>query len=138
MICPHCGQTIQDGDQFCSGCGAKVFLPRQHCPNCGADIHEQDRVCSTCGYQLPIQNNPTVQPKSKIVAVLLGLFLGGIGVHNFYLGYSSKGFIQVCLFLGGIFTFGLTSFAAVIWGLVETILIFVGSIDRDGDDNLIQ
>lgn len=39
-------------------------------------------------------------PKSATVAGLLGIFLGGAGAHNWYLGEKKKGIIHVCL-LGG-------------------------------------
>jgi TM2 domain-containing membrane protein YozV len=62
--------------------------------------------------------------KSKIAAGLLGIFLGGLGVHNFYLGYTQKGIIQLVL---GICTCGLSG----IWGLIEGIMILTGSINTD-------
>ena len=64
------------------------------------------------------------QPKSKLVAGLLGIFLGGLGIHRFYLGYTAIGILQVAatLFLGA-FTFGLTA----LWGLVEGIMILTGA-----------
>ncbi|MBT2536508.1 TM2 domain-containing protein [Arthrobacter sp. ISL-69] len=34
------------------------------------------------------------QPKSKLVAGLLGIFLGGIGIHRFYLGFTEIGVIH--------------------------------------------
>jgi TM2 domain-containing membrane protein YozV len=33
--------------------------------------------------------------KSKIVAALLAFFLGGLGIHSFYMGNKKKGFIQL-------------------------------------------
>lgn len=27
-------------------------------------------------------------PKSRLAYILMGLFLGGLGVHNFYAGYN--------------------------------------------------
>lgn len=63
--------------------------------------------------------------KSKLVAGLLALFVGGIGVHNFYLGYMGRGIAQLLLSWTGI-----TS----IWALVEAIMIFTGSIpDANGN-----
>ena len=64
------------------------------------------------------------QPKSRLVAGLLGIFLGGLGIHRFYLGYTAIGILQVAatLFLGA-FTFGLTA----LWGLVEGIMILAGA-----------
>lgn len=58
--------------------------------------------------------------KSKIVAGILGILLGGFGVHRFYLGYTGIGIAQIAV------TF-LTCGVGAIWGLIEGILILVGS-----------
>lgn len=64
------------------------------------------------------------QPKSKIAAGLLGIFLGGLGIHRFYLGYTTIGIIQLVLTLVvGIFTFGLVG----LWGVIEGIMILAGA-----------
>ncbi|MCF3140493.1 MULTISPECIES: TM2 domain-containing protein [unclassified Paenarthrobacter] len=64
------------------------------------------------------------QPKSKIAAGLFGIFLGGLGIHRFYLGYTTIGIIQLVLtVVVGIFTFGLVG----LWGLVEGIMILAGA-----------
>lgn len=70
----------------------------------------------------PVYGHP--QSKSKIVAGLLGIFLGGLGIHRFYLGHIKIGVIQLLLtvFLG-LFTFGLAS----LWGFIEGIMIIAGS-----------
>jgi TM2 domain-containing membrane protein YozV len=64
------------------------------------------------------------QPKSRVAAGLFGIFLGGLGIHRFYLGYTAIGLIQLlgCLFLG-LFSLGILSFAIGIWGFIEGILI---------------
>lgn len=77
--------------------------------------------------------------KSKVAAGLLGIFLGSFGVHNFYLGYTTKAIIQVsvtggCILLS-LCTVGLSMFGMVgisIWGLIEGIMILAGSIKTDG------
>ena len=144
MYCPNCGKEIKEGSQFCSFCGSKIVLPRNHCPNCGAEIEGNMETCLTCGYHIIPERNKPIVYKSKVVAILLGIILGGLGVHNFYLGYSSKGFIQIVLF----FMLGLLSFPSKfinIIGISVSISIFMilvarltGSIERDGDDNLLQ
>jgi TM2 domain-containing membrane protein YozV len=58
--------------------------------------------------------------KSKLAAGLLGIFLGGFGVHRFYLGYTRIGVIQI---LVTIFTCGIGS----LWGFVEGILYLAGA-----------
>ena len=41
----------------------------------------------------------TIINKSRVAYILLGIFLGGLGVHNFYAGYTSKGIIQLLITL---------------------------------------
>ena len=55
--------------------------------------------------------------KSRMLAILLCLSLGWIGVHRFYLGYTFKGLIQL-LTLGG---FG-------IWAFIDFIRLLTGSL----------
>lgn len=58
--------------------------------------------------------------RSKLAAGLFGIFLGGLGVHRFYLGYIAIGFAQIILTL----CFGI----GIIWGFIEGILILTGSV----------
>jgi len=60
--------------------------------------------------------------KSKLVAGLLQLFLGGVGVGRFYLGYIGIGFAQLAI---TVFTLG---FAGWIWPLIDAILILTGKV----------
>lgn len=80
--------------------------------------------------QQPPMPNPAygyAQPKSKIVAGLLGIFLGGLGIHRFYLGYTKVAVIQLVLTLVlGIFTLGL-GFIVGLWGVVEGVMIIAGA-----------
>lgn len=62
-------------------------------------------------------------PRQKLVAGLLGIFLGAFGVHNFYLGNTGKAVAQLLLTCVGWIFFGLGPLAAEIWGLIEGILI---------------
>jgi TM2 domain-containing membrane protein YozV len=65
--------------------------------------------------------------KSKLVAGLLGILVGWAGVHRFYLGYIAIGVAQILV------TF-ITCGMGAIWGLIEGILILVGStITTDAD-----
>ncbi len=41
----------------------------------------------------------TPHAKSKVVAGLLAIFLGGFGIHKFYLGYLGAGFLFLALWL---------------------------------------
>jgi TM2 domain-containing membrane protein YozV len=62
---------------------------------------------------------PDVKPKEKLVAGLLGIFLGSLGIHRFYLGYNKIGVYQIVATI-------LTCGVAGLWGFIEGILYLVG------------
>jgi hypothetical protein len=64
-------------------------------------------------------------PRSRLVALLLGFFLGVFGAHRFYVGRPRTAILQA-LTLGGV----------GIWWLYDNILILAGSF-RDGDGLLV-
>ncbi len=76
------------------------------------------------GYQQPAYAQPYGEQKSKVAAGILGILLGGLGIHNFYLGYTKKALIQL---LVSVLSVGILAWAMAIWGLVEGILILVGN-----------
>lgn len=59
-------------------------------------------------------------PKSRLAYILLGLFLGGLGVHNFYAGYNGKGIAQLLM---SILSFGVLMPVVWIWNIVEIITV---------------
>lgn len=63
------------------------------------------------------------QKDKKLVAGLLGIFLGGFGVHKFYLGYTKEGVIQLVVTL-------VTCGIASIIGLIEGIIYLTKSDDE--------
>jgi len=79
-------------------------------------------------------------PRSKVAAALLAFFLGTLGVHNFYLGYTAKATTQLVLFLVGCFFFWLIVpilflIVVLIWAFVEFIMILVGGGQYRADAN---
>ena len=74
------------------------------------------------GYQQPYGNPANADPlaKSKMAAGLLGIFLGGFGIHRFYLGFTMIGILQIVVTV-------LTCGIGALWGTVEGILYLVGS-----------
>ncbi len=63
------------------------------------------------------------QKDKKLIAGLLGILLGGLGIHKFYLGYTKEGIIQL------IATVVSCGFASII-GLIEGILYLTKSDDE--------
>lgn len=75
------------------------------------------------GYAQPAYGQPVVgAPKQWIVALLLAFFLGPLGIHNFYLGYTTKGIIQLVISLTAV---GLI--VTGIWAFIDFIMIIMRS-----------
>lgn len=64
------------------------------------------------------QNTVPAGVKSSVAAGLLGIFLGGFGAHNWYLGDKKRGIIHLALTCGG---FILTFLAAVMTALTAKV-----------------
>ena len=61
--------------------------------------------------------------KSQLIALLLCGFIGSLGIHRFYLGYTWQGIVQL-LTLGG----------CGIWALIDFIRIITGDLKpKDGE-----
>lgn len=60
--------------------------------------------------------------KSRVGFVLLGLFLGGLGIHNFYAGYTGKAITQLLLNLFLFWTL-VVPIGVGLWVLIEVITI---------------
>lgn len=74
-------------EKFCSECGAVIKAKAEICPKCG---------CRQLPPALPVKSSG--EPKSKTTAALLALFLGGLGIHKFYLGQRGQGILYLIFF----------------------------------------
>jgi TM2 domain-containing membrane protein YozV len=70
----------------------------------------------------PPPGGPIPGAEKKLVAGILGILLGGLGIHKFYLGYTVEGIIMIAVFIVGLFLCGIPSMIVGIIGLVEGIL----------------
>lgn len=68
----------------------------------------------------------TLSSKNWIVTLLLCFFLGGLGIHRFYVGKIGTGIVML-LTAGG---FG-------IWWLIDFIIVVCGKF-TDKDNNIIK
>jgi len=84
------------------------------CANCGKKIDAKAEICPECGVRVAIVENN----RNKIVAGILAILLGGIGIHKFYLGKNGQGILYLL--------FCWTFIPAVI-GFIEGIMYLVMS-----------
>jgi len=131
MFCRNCGNSLDANASVCTKCGVLRGKGVKHCWNCAKSPDPNAAICLSCGADLGNSARRAGTPlggaaggKSKVTAGILGILLGGLGVHRFYLGYTTIGIVQVVL---TICTFGF----AGIWGLVEGICILCGQLNID-------
>ena len=85
-----------------------------YCRACGQVIKKEAEICPKCGVrQKGPPSSDSEGGKSKIVAGILAILVGGIGVHKFYLGHIGMGILYLC--------FSWTGIPSLI-GLVEGII----------------
>ena len=103
-----------------------------YCPHCGAPVQPDSSFCPNCGKQLQAQpeygsaynDYQTVKEKEDrwLIALVLCVVLGGLGIHRFYTGNTTSGIIML-LTLGG----------CGIWTLIDLIMIACNTyVDGNG------
>lgn len=108
MFCKNCGKQLEDNAKFCPECGASTST-------------QADAQATVTHVNGTVQGQ--VEQKSRLVAGLLGIFIGGLGIHNFYLGFNNKAVLNIIL--------SLFCGIGAIWGLIEGVMILTGSVKVD-------
>ncbi|OKL53965.1 hypothetical protein BSZ39_06585 [Bowdeniella nasicola] len=81
-------------------------------------------------YQQPYPQQPYpayAAQKSGVAAGILGILLGALGIHNFYVGRIGLGIAQMLI---TVLSLGFLAFIPAIWGLIEGILYLVSTEPR--------
>ena len=86
----------KDNEKYCSICGKIILKEAEICPKCGV----RQKTSSHHG------------KRSKMAAALLAIFLGGFGIHKFYLGKTAMGVLYLIFF----------------WTLIPAIIGFIEGI----------
>ena len=98
VLCPQCGAPANEGATNCQYCGAAIA---QAAPQAAPAAQAQPQVIVVNNSQ-PVDERASWPVKSKIVAALLAFFLGGLGVHKFYLGQAGMGIVYILFCWTGI------------------------------------
>lgn len=102
---------------FCKFCGSEIDDDCVVCPKCGKQVGPLSGTGSN-GMNKDGSFGPVINGKNKMVAGILGILLGDIGVHDFYLGNTGAGILSIL--------FCWTGIPAII-GLVQGIIILTES-----------
>ena len=108
MYCKHCGSPMNDNQAVCLQCGVKTGEGKAHCHHCGNLLPDNADVCLSCGVAVPKNGtNRYLNGQDKLVMILVCLFIGGLGIHNFMMGENKKGIFKIamscCCGIGAIF-----------------------------------
>lgn len=117
LTCPQCGAPVDAGAAECRFCGEKLNpQPSAAAPQPAAQSAQpapQTVVQHVYVQQQTTAINPAWPIKNKIVAGLLGIFLGGLGIHKFYMGKIGMGILYLLFCWTGI-----PSFVGFIEGII--------------------
>ena len=93
------GNTPDSDEKYCKNCGEIIDKEAVICPECGVKQKEDDKQ----NINVNVENqNKNIQSqgaqsltsnKSKTLAAILAIFLGGIGIHKLYLGQPVRAII---------------------------------------------
>ena len=129
MPCPYCGESISRFAKVCRFCNRTIDpVLRQleeNLSNRRQDGMKRDVVTPR---NIPPVSIPVPAAKSRLTYILLAIFLGCLGMHNFYAGYAERGIAQllITLLVGWLIV---PLIVNVIWIIVE---ICVVDTDADG------
>ncbi|MEC8979236.1 MAG: TM2 domain-containing protein [Candidatus Thermoplasmatota archaeon] len=83
----------------------------------------------------PMVMQSHMMQKSKMAYLLLGIFVGWLGVHNFYIGHTSRGIAQLLI---TVLTIGILAFIPAIWAIIECIMLFTSQYPVDANGVLMR
>jgi TM2 domain-containing membrane protein YozV len=103
-----------------------ALTPSKYKENTGKKLTFKEKmVLKVAQKEIKKTNNAVAGDKSHVAAILLSFFLGGLGIHRFYLGYTWQGVVQL-LTLGGL----------GVWALIDFIRIIIKDLEpKDGSYN---
>ena len=141
--CPYCGAVVAldpaDTEWFCGYCDSRIIpendilqkirYERRRGGFGGPGPARRERQTGSDGYydipgsrQRPAEDPEDVSGRSRLLALLLALFLGELGVHRFYAGKIGTGILYAMT--AGLFGMGI---------IYDIIMIVLGRFcDRDG------
>lgn len=100
-----------------------ALTPSKYKENTGKSLTFKEKlVLKASQKQIKKSTSAASDDKSHVAAILLSFFLGALGIHRFYLGYTWQGVVQL-LTLGGL----------GIWAFIDFIRIIIKDLQpKDG------
>lgn len=137
--CPECQSQVSDQAESCPKCGYPLEKQREAVRPASPPVEPKVFLADNPYYSDTSESySPPPSPqivksaKSRGVYIILALFFGFLGVHNFYAGYLGRGLMQLLTVL--ILGWFVVGFVIVfIWIVIEC---FTVTHDAAGDKML--
>lgn len=147
IFCRNCGRAMNENQAICLGCGVKKGTGISFCEYCGSGVSSAAAVCLRCG--AAIKNNGSGRSSggglagySKSTILILCIFLGSFGIHNFVMGDVKRGIVKIIVqvvnmamaLAVSVFALSiLASIAVFVLWLIDVIRICTNSYEADPD-----
>ena len=126
MKCEYCENEVPAGVSRCPSCGAAVRIT--------ATLQQQQTqtLLEPIGIQSQMRTGvytgeEPIELKNKWCFILLGIFLGAFGIHNFYTGYIGRGVVKLMI---TVVSFGWLFWISWIWAIVEICSVRIDAKGR--------
>lgn len=149
-FCPECGTALEATTKAAGAAGAAAGAAAAGATGTSAGAAQPGQPYTQPGYAQPQPGQqsytapgyapqqsyaqpyvqPTVVPgakKDRIVAGLLAIFLGWLGIHKFYLGFTAPGVIYLVISLVGLIFGGVPTLVMAVLAIIEGIMYLTKS-----------
>ena len=137
MYCTNCGAQMADGQAVCTQCGFAKDTGNSYCGNCGEQVQPQQAVCTNCGCVVneakrqaeaaQARTNDQIGGQDKIVVLIVAIFIGTLGIHNFMMGETKKGVFKLVMSLVGGWLCGLGVAVSLVFTIIDIVKIASGT-----------
>ncbi len=128
---------MEDGQAVCTKCGFAKDTGNKYCGNCGVEVQPQQAVCTSCGCPVneakkradaaKAMEDSQLGGQDKVVLIIVAVFIGTLGIHNFMMGETKKGIFKLVMSLvGGLFC-GLGVAVSLVFTIIDIVKIASGT-----------
>ena len=127
--CPHCNSHLVSKLEYvgmtvkCPSCKHKLKIPVP-------ELEEDIPLARIIRDREPLVEEYEEESSNRVLAGVMGMLLGALGIHKFVLGYTGAGVIMLLVSIGGCLLFFIGPMIMGLIGFIEGI-IYLTMTERD-------